>query len=193
MQNLFFADRIKSAAASASLPRLIQYALSSATRSAAFGAEALGGFAGADAAVLGAALDACWRVLSGSEEVVAKHNSDLLGRLVPDWDGQYAFYNSATNDVLTSTIHTLGVIAGPQPSESAYWASASFFDLADLMVHRKRSDYVEELGSEPVIVAVLECLESDLRRLESTEPHSDAPSFRHQLITEGGQLARIVE
>lgn len=193
MQNPFFADRIKSATASASLPRLVQYALSSATRSAACGAEALGGFAQADAAVLGAALDACWRVLSGSDEVVAKHNSDLLGRLVPDWDGRYVFYNSVTNDVLTSTIHTVRVITGPQPSESAYWASVSFFDLADLMVHRKRSDYVEKLGSEPVIVAALDCLESDLRRLESTEAHSGAPSFRRQLITEGSQLARIVE
>jgi len=191
MQNPFFADRIKSAAADASLPSLFQFAISSATRSVGCGAEVLGGVVEADQATLLGALNASWRVFGGSEEPLAVHISTLAGRLVPDWDGRYTFYNSVVNDALTSMLHAVKVVVEPLPRQSAYRASETFFNMVDLVMHRHRAEYVADIASEPAIVAALEYLESDLCRLQSGKTQPDAGSFRDQLMAEGRQVAML--
>ncbi|WP_134049008.1 hypothetical protein [Mycobacteroides franklinii] len=119
------------------------------------------------------------------------HISTLAGRLVPDWDGRYTFYNSVVNDALTSMLHAVKVVVEPLPRQSAYRASETFFNMVDLVMHRHRAEYLADIASEPAIVAALEYLESDLRRLQSDKTQPDAGSFRDQLMAEGRQVAML--
>ncbi|WP_237075609.1 hypothetical protein [Mycobacteroides abscessus] len=192
--NPFPETRIRASVKNASLAQLFVYALSSAQRAVTLGTDVIGTLSEPDRAVIDGALDASWNAVNeGGSADLAAYVPALFERMLPEDEEGYTFYNSVVNDAFAATAYAIHALTGPveSASESAYYASENLFNLADLLLHRNRTEYVVNIAVEPIIVATLDYIESDLDKMESRIPVSQPADIRQRTIAEGHHLARL--
>ncbi|ORB58216.1 hypothetical protein BST43_11255 [Mycobacteroides saopaulense] len=149
---------------------------------------------GPDRAVIDRALGASWKEVNGSgDSDLAGYIPALFERMLPEDEEGYTFYNSVVNDAFAATAYAIQALTGPTElaPESAYYASENLFNLADLLLHRNRSEYVANIAAEPIIAETLAYIESDLEKMESRIPDPQPASLRTQLMAEGRHLAQL--
>ncbi|WP_286150737.1 hypothetical protein [Mycobacterium sp. D16R24] len=192
--NPFPEARIKASAKNTPPVELFIYALSSVQRAVALGAEVLGSFYEPDQVAIDGALSASWGVVNdGSDADLAAYVPALFERMLPEDDQGYTFYNSVVNDIFSAAAYAIHVLTGPaeSASESAYYASENLFNLADLVLHRDRNEYVADIAAEPIIAATLGYIESDLDKMDSGTLNQQSADIRPRLIGEGRRLAQL--
>ncbi|MBU9763273.1 hypothetical protein FR943_05375 [Mycobacterium sp. TNTM28] len=191
--NPFPEKRIREFLASARDYQKFLFSLSSAQRAITLADAIVNGFAASDKQAIDSALDLCWSAASTSDFApLANHASLLHDRLVPEDDDTYGFYNSATNDAITSLIYAIRCAVGDD-SDSAYYAAETLFNLADLLLNRNRTEYVSDLASAPITAYAAKCISSDLVGQVGQDSSTNIDQIRTRLIEEGRELSTLAD
>lgn len=189
--NPFPEKRIREFLADAGDSRRFLFSLFSAHRAVVLAEGSIDGFSAEDQLVIYPALDSCWRSTSTNDfEALAGHASSLLERLVDEDDDTYDFYNGVTNDAIASLVFGIEC-ATSGDRDSAYYAAQRLFDLADLLLHRSRSEYVSDLAAAPITAYAATCLSADLDHLSGPNAGVNLARRRAQLTDEGHELGRL--
>lgn len=169
-------------------------ALVNAQRTVIMADDAVGGLVEEDRRLVDATLDGCWDAArrardGGLREFVAP----LFGRMVPDYDEGYSPYHSVVNDATASLVHAIESFGGDDAAVSAYHAASTMFDLADHLLHRHRTDYVNDLASEPITALAARCVVADVERLTGAAISPDLGELRLRAIDEGHRIAALAD
>jgi hypothetical protein len=169
------------------------FAVASAQRGWTLAQDVLGAVRAQDREVIESALDASWSVLgSGDSGALAPWTPRLTERLVDEDDEDYGFYNSVVNDALTSAIYAIR--AGQEAADasaSARYAAQTFYNLVDLVLHRGRADYVDDLSAEPMIRYAVDCVERDTGSIPRLNGASDSAAYRDVCIADGHRISEL--
>lgn len=189
MTNSFPANRIRGYLADLDHSRKFLFGLFSAQRAITLAEDSVNGFATADRLAIVPALNSCWNAASTNDFTpLAGHTPTLRDRLMPESDAAYGLYNSVTNDAIASLLYTIRCgTAGDV--DSAYYAAETLFNLADLLLNRDRSEYVNDLAAAPITAYAARCIWSDLDYVRRSDPTINASRMRDQLIDEGHELS----
>lgn len=191
MTNPFPGARIRQFLARADNVQRFRFGLFSAQRAVVLAGDIIGGYADADRDVIDSSLESCWQCTQiGDLKRLSRHEPALQRTLIPETDGEYTFYNSATNDAVASLIYAVraGVL---NDAESSYRAAESLFNLADLALNRHRSDYVDDLAAAPITALAARHISDDLDRLQTASARLH--DIRLQLLAEGRELSSLAD
>lgn len=184
-------DRIRNFLASAEDYQRFYFALFNAQRAHIMASDVVGGLTETDRSVSDAALEACWKAAETRDfDSLTGYMEPLWDLLVPDDDEKYTSYNSATNSSFASIIYTIESVTGDDEIESAYSSASSMFDLADYLLQRKYTSYVDDLSSAPITAFAANCVTADLDRISLSEI-LDLKAIRTQVVAEGHELSAL--
>jgi len=131
--------------------------------------------------VLDYLIDMHWRALAGDGELPPLHDvrALLIDEDTPGADPDDVFLNEA----VICAYHALQA-ASPDGTDHVVPTAHALFNLADALVHRFRDDYVDDLRTQPLIVAVCAAL------AQFIEPAG--PDTRQLAFDEAVRLADLV-
>lgn len=185
-------ERVRNFLASAEDLQRFYFALFNAQRAQIAASDVVGGLTESDKSISDRALESCWRAAETQDfDGLTRHVGPMWDLLVPDDDEKYTSYNSATNSSFASIIYTIESVTGDDQIESAYSASTSMFDLADYLLQRNHTGYVEDLSAAPVTAFAAHCVTADLDRLADTSRTLSLSALRTQLVAEGHELSSL--